>query len=205
MKTLLVFGSVLTLATVYGCTSSRNQQISPDEYTLYAILIDTLTHGTSIEMALVSDSTLMTEPIPSSFRRGDTIVYHDIPPGSYTPHISGSIVREWPDFDTTSMVPDISLKNRVRYRVVADSIRARIPVRQTDPHSFRNSPYRSSYEKGEVGLFWFSRAAIDSPHAQALVYCEHAFGYLNGGGAWYWLRRVNGHWLVHKTLQKWVS
>jgi hypothetical protein len=69
----------------------------------------------------------------------------------------------------------------------------------------RESPFAKRYEDGQVGNFTFSRVSFDTSHLQALVYCEYAFGYLNGGGYWYWLEYSGGHWIVHSKLEVWVA
>lgn len=189
--------------------------IQPYEYEVYKFVITHVEGTSSASVVYVVDSTLPTYPVAERFYRTapktpgsdslNVMTYHDLVPGSFTPNTFITLK----DFLLDSMVdkfkPFFESTNSFSYEIAVESLQVYKHVRRIGRDSELHSADSLLYRKGKLLMIWFSRVALDSTGTDALLYNEYLCGYTCGAGQWFWLKKENGSWTIHKSLRTWVS
>ena len=190
-------------ALLLGC-ESRPDSISHEEYLVFSCLIDDVVGTTPANgNVYISDSTFLCRRVSSSRMVDSTriIEYHDPGIGNVAPPLDSSFQQVWPELAIENYSEAFGKINGRRYFLDVASITSHVQV-----HTMKNDPPVGINESLSPGhLFWFSRVVINRTKSDAVVYMEHICGPLCGAGQWSWLKKVNGKWVVHKTLVTWVS
>jgi hypothetical protein len=196
----------LILILPIGCSQkpSAPKDISHDEYDVFAAVIDRFADSTHNKYAVVSDSTMPSDPLGSPWRNGKYVVESS---SRYSPYPWHRIERFWPEMDTLTYQRVFGLLNRVSVKLELDSIHAKYPTKAVfwTETSFRSCGASEAYERGDFGVFRFSRAAVHPSGTEAMVYAEYQLGYTNGAGVWCWCKKFGGRWVVLKFIETWVS
>ena len=72
---------------------------------------------------------------------------------------------------------------------------------------FKNGNWPAYYKRfpGSPGILGFSRVGFNADGTQALFFASVSCGGLCGGGAYVVMERRDGHWVIEKEIEAWIS
>jgi len=199
---------VLALIFLVGCsrTPSKPPPIAPQEYLIYAAVIERFADSSKYAYVVVKDSTLPLNPEGPDFRFREGVRVYLPPDYRFTPYPWDRIRIMWPEMDTTEYKEVFEQLNGAETGFVLDSIHTRFNLKK--PNWRRGLPASSDsglHEQKRSILFEFSRGAIHTSGDEALLFVQYYCGGLCGAGTWCWCQKTNGVWTIYKALNTWVS
>jgi hypothetical protein len=197
---------ILALLFITDCQkdSPKPYAISPEEYIVYSKIIESLSDSGRVKSMLICDSTLKQYPIEPKEDDVGIVKYTEV--YQYVPYDWKRIKYLWPEFNDTDFRKSLPRANHFSMKLFVDSISSTVPLK-----SLSQWPSSSPFIDKNVSvdfyrkIVWLSHVAFNNAQNEALVYVEYHCGSLCGAGNWFWLKKYQSHWKIHKHMETWVS
>jgi len=151
--------------------------ITSDEYSVLAALMDSLLGRTSVDIIVLYDST-------------DSGVFLGSTDSALTVTLA-YVSQNFPELESETVM-DYKAKNLEHAYI-------------DDPKKVYTSCLRASQTDKVFPSCQVSRVGLAADGEQALVYVGMSWAPLAGGGAYYLLSRINGSWIVIRSVGTWIS